>query len=81
MSLTARADNLSNVVERWVVRLWNVNLPLFLWWLVVWRCDIGRVHSDDFIDKAQAFLVVFVFESLLPRVLPQASFAVINGFW
>ena len=81
MSLTARADNLSNVVERWVVRLWNVNLPLFLWWLVVRRCDIGRVHSDDFIDKAQALLVVFVFESLLPRVLPQASFAVINGFW
>ena len=71
---------MSNVVERRVVRLWNVNLPLFLRWLVVRRCDISRVHSDDFIDKAQALLVVFVFESLLPRVLPQTSFAVINGF-
>ena len=81
MSLTTRSNDLSNVVERWVVRFWNVNLPLLLRWLVVRRCDIGRVHSDDFIDKAQALLVVFVFESLLPRVLPQASFAVINGFW
>ena len=80
MSLTTWSDNLSNVVERRVVRLWNVNLPLFLWWLVVRRCDIGWVHSDDFIDKAQALLIVFVFESLLSRVLPQASFAVINGF-
>ena len=79
--MAARTNDLANVVERGVVRLGDVDFSLLLRRLVIGRSDVSRVHSDDLIDESQPLLVVLILQSLLSRVLPQPSLAVVHGLW
>ena len=79
--MTSRSDNLPNVVQGWVVWLWDIDLTLLLGRLVIRRCDIGRIHRNHFIDQSEALLVVLVLQTLLSCVLSQTSLAVVYWLW
>ena len=51
LRLATRSNNLSDVVQRRVVGLRNVDLALLFGWLVVRWGHIGGVHGNDLVNQ------------------------------
>ena len=80
LSLSARAYDLTNVVDEGVICFWNEYLlMLFGWFVIRWR-NKRRVHFNNFCYEPVSFLYIFVFESLFSCVTSQPCFCIINWF-
>jgi hypothetical protein len=81
LSCTARAYNLSNIINGGVVRVWNVDSFVFLGRLVIRRRHVTRIHQQNLRDQCISLPYILVFETLLLGVHAQTCFLVVDRLW
>ena len=92
LSGTSWPDNLTYIIEGWIVRIWNENLLRPLWRFVVWwslhpwlrsinTYNVSRIHLEYFKYESVSLLQISVLQTLISRVHPQPSLLVIDWLW